>query len=96
MIVEFHGKAAHAANDPWNGRSAVDGVELFTHGVNLMREHIKPTSRLHYTIVAGGDVPNVIPEYGKVWIWARDWERSEVDGLLARMRKLAEGAAHDD
>jgi aminobenzoyl-glutamate utilization protein B len=93
MIVEFHGKAAHAANDPWNGRSAVDGVELFLHGVNLMREHIKPTSRLHYTIVSGGDVPNVIPEYGKVWIWARDWERAEVDGLLARIRKLAEGAA---
>ena len=93
LVVEFHGKAAHAANDPWNGRSAVDGVELFTHGVNLMREHIKPTSRLHYTIVDGGDVPNVIPEYSKVWIWARDWERSEVEDLLARIRKLAEGAA---
>lgn len=93
LSVEFRGKAAHAANDPWNGRSAVDAAELFTHGVNLMREHIKPTSRLHYTIASGGDVPNVIPEYSKVWIWARDWERKEVDGLLARLRKLAEGAA---
>lgn len=93
LIVEFHGKAAHAANDPWNGRSAVDALELFLDGVNLMREHIRPTSRMHYTIVAGGDVPNVVPEYGKVWIWARDWERSEVDGLLARIRKLAQGAA---
>lgn len=93
VIVEFHGKAAHAAADPWNGRSAVDGVEAFTHGINLMREHIKPTSRLHYTIAAGGDVPNVVPEYGKVWLWARDWERSEVESLLARVRKVAEGAA---
>ena len=63
------------------------------HGVNLMREHIKPTSRLHYTIVDGGDVPNVVPEYAKVWLWARDWERAEVERLLARIRKLAEGAA---
>ena len=42
--IEFHGKAAHAASDPWNGRSAVDAAELFTHGVNMMREHVKPTS----------------------------------------------------
>ena len=93
LIVEFRGKAAHAAGDPWNGRSAVDAVELFTHGINLMREHIKPTSRMHYTIAAGGDVPNVVPEYGKVWLWLRDWKRSEVEDLLARTRKLAEGAA---
>ncbi|MGH8174861.1 MAG: amidohydrolase [Steroidobacter sp.] len=93
LIVEFRGRAAHAAGDPWNGRSAVDGVELFTHGVNLMREHIRPSSRLHYTIASGGDVPNVVPEYGKVWIWARDWQRAEVEALLTRIRKLAEGAA---
>lgn len=93
VIVEFHGKAAHAASDPWNGRSAVDALEIFTHGVNMMREHTRPTSRLHYTIVAGGDVPNVVPEYAKVWLWARDWKRSEVEGLLARIRKLADGAA---
>ena len=93
VIVEFKGRSAHAAYDPWNGRSALDGAELFMHGVNLMREHIKPSSRLHYSIVSGGDVPNVVPESAKVWMWARDWQRAEVEGLLARMRKLAEGAA---
>ena len=93
LAIEFHGKAAHAARDPWNARSAVDAVELFTHGVNLMREHIEPSSRMHYTIVDGGDVPNVVPEYGKVWLWLRDPRRAEVDALLARVRKLAEGAA---
>jgi len=93
VVVEFYGRAAHAAADPWNGRSAVDAVEAFAHGINLMREHIRPTSRLHYTLAAGGDVPNVVPEYGKVWIWARDWKRSEVESLTARVRKVAEGAA---
>jgi aminobenzoyl-glutamate utilization protein B len=61
VIVEFRGRAAHAAFDPWNGKSAVDGLEIFTHAVNLMREHIRPTSRLHYAILDGGRVPNVIP-----------------------------------
>jgi aminobenzoyl-glutamate utilization protein B len=93
LAIEFRGRSAHAAGDPWNGRSAVDALELFTHGVNLMREHIRPTSRMHYTIVAGGDVPNVIPEYAKVWIWLRDWQRTEVEQLLARLRLVASGAA---
>ena len=91
--VEFHGRAAHAAGDPWNGRSAVDGAELFTHGINLMREHILPSSRLHYTIASGGDVPNVVPEYAKVWLWMRDGKRAEVEKLLERVQKLAAGAA---
>jgi Metal-dependent amidase/aminoacylase/carboxypeptidase len=93
LAVEFHGKAAHAASDPWNGRSAVDALELFTHGINLMREHVKPTTRMHYVITNGGDVPNVVPEYGRVWLWLRDFQRSEVEGLLERTRKLAAGAA---
>ena len=93
LMVTFKGKAAHAAGDPWNGRSAVDGVEAFTHGVNLMREHMKLSSRVHYVITDGGDVPNVVSEHGAVWIWARDWKRDEVESLLARLRKMAEGAA---
>jgi aminobenzoyl-glutamate utilization protein B len=93
LMVEFKGTAAHAAADPWNGRSAADAVELFTHAVNLMREHVRPTVRMHYTIVAGGDVPNVVPERGSVWIWARDFDRKVLDGVLERIRKAAEGAA---
>ncbi|HEY4491226.1 MAG TPA: amidohydrolase, partial [Acidobacteriota bacterium] len=93
FIVEFKGKAAHAAYDPWNGRSAVDALEIFTHSVNLMREHITPTSRMHYTIQGGGDVPNVVPEYAKLWCWVRDSKRTGVEEKLTRIRKMVEGAA---
>ena len=93
LEVSFRGKAAHAAYDPWNGRSAVDGLEIFTHAVNLMREHIRPTARMHYAIVSGGDVPNVVPEQAKVWIWLRDLEMKSVDEMYARLQKIAEGAA---
>jgi aminobenzoyl-glutamate utilization protein B len=93
MLVEFKGKAAHAATDPWNGRSAVDAVELFTHAVNLMREHVRPTTRMHYAITAGGDVPNVVPETGRVWIWARDFDRAVLEGVLERLRRAVDGAA---
>lgn len=93
MMIEFHGKAAHAAFDPWNGRSALDGAEIFTHALNMMREHVRPTVRMHYVIPDGGDVPNVVPEHARVWLWVRDSKHASVDELLVRVRKMVEGAA---
>ncbi len=90
--VEFFGKTAHASGDPWNGKSALDGLELFNMGVNLLREHIRPTVRIHYVISAGGDVPNVVPPYAKVWMWIRDSKRSGVFEVFDRVQKIAEGA----
>ena len=91
--VEFFGQAAHAAADPWNGRSALDAVELMNYGVNLMREHIRETTRIHYVIVDGGDAPNVVPEYAKVWYFVRDTDRDSVEGYYQRILNIAEGAA---
>lgn len=93
LSVRFTGRAAHAAFDPWNGRSAADAAELFTHGVDLMREHVRPTVRMHYVIKEAGDVPNVVPEHAHVWLWLRDSEMTSVEDLLARVRKIADGAA---
>ncbi len=93
FVVEFKGKAAHAAADPWNGRSAVDGLESFTDGVNMLREHVRPSVRMHYAIVAGGDVPNVVPEYAKIWMWVRDSKRSGVEEVFARVKEIAKGSA---
>jgi len=92
FIVEFNGQAAHAAFDPWNGHSAVDGLELFLHGVNMLREHVKPTVRMHYAIQSGGEVPNVVPEYAKVWMWVRDSKREGVEQVFARVKEIALGA----
>ena len=91
--VEFTGKSSHAAADPWNGKSALDGAELFTTGVNFLREHIRPSARIHYVYKDGGNVPNVIPDKASVWIWMRDSKRSGVAVLEERVRAIAEGAA---
>jgi aminobenzoyl-glutamate utilization protein B len=93
FTVEYFGQAAHGAADPWNGRSALDAVELMNYGVNLMREHVKPTARIHYVIPDGGDAPNVVPEYAKVWYYVRDVNRETVQGYYDRILKIAEGAA---
>lgn len=93
FVVEFTGKTAHAAADPWNGRSAVAALEFFTAGLNRMREFVRPTVRMHYSILEGGDVPNVVPAYAKLWCWLRDSKGARVQELLERARKIAEGAA---
>jgi aminobenzoyl-glutamate utilization protein B len=92
FIVEFHGKTAHAAFDPWDGKSAADAAEAFVHGVNLLREHVRPSVRMHYVIVKAGDVPNVVPDYAKVWMWVRDSHGAGVETVLARVRQIADGA----
>lgn len=92
FTVEFRGKAAHAAADPWNGRSALDGLELFLDGVNMLREHVRPSVRMHYVIQSGGDVPNVVPEYAKIWMWVRDSRRDGVENVFARVKEIAKGA----
>ena len=93
FFVEFRGRTAHAAADPWNGRSAADAIEAFTHGLNLLREHVKPTVRIHYTIQRAGDVPNVVPDYARILTWVRDSKRPGVDAVFARVQEIARGAA---
>lgn len=84
LTVEFTGRSAHAAADPWNGPSAADAAEAFVHGINLLREHVRPTVRMHYVIQHAGDVPNVIPEHARVWLWVRDRTFAGVETVLAR------------
>lgn len=91
--VEFFGQTAHGSADPWNGRSALDAVEMMNYGVNMMREHVKPTARIHYVIPNAGDAPNVVPDYAKVWYYVRDINRAEVSKYYDRILKIAEGAA---
>ncbi len=91
--VEFFGKAAHGAFDPWNGRSALDAVELMNHAANMMREHIEPTARIHYVIPDGGDAPNVVPDYAQVWYYVRDVDRNKVEANYEWLTQIAEAAA---
>ena len=90
--VVFRGKTAHGAADPWNGRSALDAVELMNIGVNYLREHVKPTVRIHYIINDGGEAPNIVPDYARVWYFVRDINRTGVEDVYKRVLKCAEGA----
>ncbi len=91
--VIFRGRTAHAGNSPWDGRSALKAAELFAHGINLMREHVRPTARLHYIYEAAGVAPNIVPDFAQVWLTIRDQNRVQVNDMTAWARQIADGAA---
>ena len=88
LVYEFFGKTAHGASAHM-GRSALDGVMLMDVAANYLREHVPENSRIHCVIRDGGDAPNVVPAYAKVWYFVR----KQVDDLRERLTKCAEGAA---
>ncbi len=93
ITINFHGKTAHAAMDPWNGRSALDALEAFSHGINLLREHVLPSVRMHYVFQKTGSVPNVVPDESSVWLWIRDSKREGIGDVYKRVKKIVQGAA---
>jgi aminobenzoyl-glutamate utilization protein B len=72
FIINFRGKTAHAAGEPWRGRSALDAVELMHAGTERMREHLPTSQRTHWIITEGGEAPNVVPDRAGTWYFIRD------------------------
>ena len=88
----FHGKASHAAMAPWDGRSALDAVELMDTGWNFRREHLRLQQRSHYVIINGGDQPNVVPSEAGVWYYFRELDYAHIKDLYDIGNTMAEAA----
>lgn len=92
LVYEFFGRTAHGAS-AHTGRSALDGVMLMDVAANYLREHVPENVRIHCIIRNGGDAPNVVPAYAKVWYFVRGKDRAQVDEVRERLTKCAQGAA---
>ena len=88
----FHGRSAHASGAPHLGISALDAVELMNTGVNYLREHVTPDTRIHYVTTNGGSEPNVVPAFAEVWYYIRAPQRENVEAVYQRIKRIAEGA----
>src|SRR5579859_221878 len=89
----FHGKAAHAAFAPWDGRSALDVVELMDTGWDFNREHLRLSQRSHRVITNGGDQPNVVPSEAAVWYYFREMDFPHMKSLYELGNTVADSAA---
>jgi aminobenzoyl-glutamate utilization protein B len=89
----FSGESAHAAFNPWRGRSALDAVELMDAGWNFRREHLRLSQRSHYVITDGGAQPNVVPSTATVWYYLRETDYEHIKEMRAIADKIANAAA---
>ena len=89
----FHGVSAHAAAAPDRGRSALDAVEAMDVMVNMMREHVPQTTRIHYVIRHGGLAPNVVPDFAETEYYVRHPSADTARAIFERVVDAAKGAA---
>ena len=89
----FSGESAHGAGSPWDGRSALDAVELMNIGWNFRREHLRIQQRSHYVITDGGDQPNVVPPTAAVWYFFRETDYDQIKRMWEIGDQMATGAA---
>lgn len=90
--VEYFGKASHAAAAPWEGRNALDAAVLGYMNVASLRQHIRPTERVHGVITQGGEKPNIVPRHACATWYVRSDTMSSLQPLKERFMNCMEGA----
>ena len=93
VVVEYFGKAAHAASQPDHGINALDAMIQLFNGVNAMRQQLRSDARVHGIIAKGGSAANVIPEHTVGRFSVRALDRRYQQEVLRRFIACAEGAA---
>ncbi|MDO5531721.1 amidohydrolase [Sutterella sp.] len=86
-LIEYRGRAAHAAGAPDQGINALNAAMMGVMGVNALRETFRESDvvRFHPIINSGGDLVNVIPDYVKMESYTR---ASNVEALARYNRSI--------
>lgn len=91
--VIFHGKRAHAALAPDQGRSALDALLLAFNGIEFLREHVREDTRMHYTITETPGPSNVVPARAVGAVSLRSYSREVLNDVCRRFHQIIQGAA---
>lgn len=92
-IIRFHGQAAHAASEPWMGRNALNGAMLAIHALDMLRQHLRPETRMLAIIRNGGSASNVVPDFAEVECCVRHSDRLYLNSILPKIMNCFKGAA---
>lgn len=93
MLITYHGKPAHAAAFPWEGKNALDAAVLCYQSISCMRQQMKPNWRVHGVISNGGTTPGVIPDLTELKYYLRAPNRTELEDLKERVEACVNGAS---
>jgi amidohydrolase len=89
----YRGKAAHAAAMPERGINALDALVIGYQSIAALRQHIKPTERVHGIITDGGQAPNIVPERAAGRFYARTANAEELEVLKSRVERCLRAGA---
>jgi amidohydrolase len=93
LLIEFHGKSAHAASAPERGINALEATLLTFQSINALRQHMDSGARIHGVITHGGDAPNIVPDYSASLFYVRALDDDYCDRLLKKVQDCARAAA---
>ncbi|KAL8308428.1 hypothetical protein RB593_006656 [Gaeumannomyces tritici] len=84
--VEYFGREAHAAANPWLGINALDAMVTAYNAVSVLRQQIMPGDVIQTCITSGGLRPNIIHAYTSAeWV-----VRASTQARLGVLKKKAE------
>jgi len=89
---DFKGRPSHAAASPEKGINALDAVLQLFNGVNALRQHVRSDVRIHGIITEGGVAANVVPEFASAQFYVRAADRTYLNEVVEKVRKIAAGA----
>jgi amidohydrolase len=91
--VRYTGREAHASAYPQQGINAADALTIAQTAIGLLRQHIRPTDRIHGITTHGGDAPNVIPARTAAKYIVRGQTLEELEELRPRVYRCFEAGA---
>ncbi len=93
VFVEYEGVAAHAAAYPHRGRNALDAAVLGYMNVAALRQHIRPTERVHGVFLKSGDKPNIVPKEASAHWYVRSATMRTLEPLKERVLACLQAGA---
>jgi len=93
LDIEFVGKAAHAAANPYGGVNALEAMILGFGALNSLRQHMKQEARVHGIITDGGEAPNTVPAHSAAKLLVRALDDGYLNELKERVLDCFAGAA---
>ena len=93
MRVSFKGAPAHAAAAPWDGKNALNAAMLTCNAIDMMRQQLKPDTRVSYIITKGGEASNVIPGEAEMIINMRNSDKFDLERTLEKVMNCIKGAS---
>ena len=91
--VYYTGKEAHAAAYPHLGINAADALTVAQTAIGLLRQHIRPTDRIHGIVTKGGEAPNIIPAHTSAKYIVRGRTMEELEELRPKVLRCFEAGA---